>query len=81
MGNPTDKNIVNILEDVFDRQLGDVNVFIVERTINEIGQTKHTFTLNDVEPFISHIKREYSKVLGYKVDELEADIRRAVYDY
>ncbi|UCH87946.1 MAG: hypothetical protein JSV49_06660 [Thermoplasmata archaeon] len=78
MGNLSDKNIVNILEDVFELQLGQVNVYIVDRTIQEIGQTRHTFTHTDLEPFISHIKKEYSKVLGYKVDTLEADIRRAV---
>jgi hypothetical protein len=78
MGNPINKNLVNILEDVFDKQLGDINVYIVDQTIQNIGQTRHTFTTNDLEPFISHVKREYSKVLGYKINELEADIRRAV---
>ncbi|MHA2203783.1 MAG: hypothetical protein ACW991_08845 [Candidatus Hodarchaeales archaeon] len=78
MGNPTDKKVIDVLKDVFDKQLGQVNVYIVERTIEELGQTRHTFTINDVEPFILHIKKEYSKVLGYKVNNLEADIRRAL---
>lgn len=78
MGTPPDGNIVKLLEDVFNEQLGPVNVYIVEQTIMEIGQTRHTFTLNDVEPFLTHIKREYSKVLGHKVDVLEADIRKAL---
>jgi hypothetical protein len=80
MGYPADKKIVKILEDVFNKQLGEVNIYIVENTIKEIGQTRHTFTLNDIEPFLTHIKREYSKVLGYKVETLEADIRRAIFD-
>jgi len=78
MGISPDKKVVNILENVFNDQLGAVNVFIVERTINEMGQTRHTFGMNDVEPFLTHIKKEYSKVLGYKVDLLEADIRKAL---
>jgi hypothetical protein len=78
MGISPDKKVVNVLEDVFNEQLGAVNVFIVERTITEMGQSRHTFGKADVEPFLSHIKKEYSKVLGYKVDLLEADIRRAL---
>ena len=78
MGSPPDMNIVKVLEDVFDKQLGPVNVYIVEQTIMDMGQTRHTFSQDDVEPFLSHIKREYSKVLGHKVDVLEADIRKAL---
>jgi hypothetical protein len=58
--------------------LGEVGIFLLEHQLLECGKTRETFTEADIEPLISGLKKEFSKIIGYGVEKLERDIREAL---
>jgi len=70
--------IIERFESVLVGNLGDVGRFLLEQQLQAIGKTRSTFTKNDVELLIESIKQEFSKVIGYGVEKLEMDLRRAM---
>ena len=70
--------LLAIFERVLVTNLGDVGKFLLEQQLKQCNKTRNDFTTEDVEEFIQGVKKEFEKVIGYGVEKLEADLRKAV---
>ncbi len=77
-GEPSGLEIIDRFENVLVGNLGDVGRFLLEQQLQAIGKSRGEFTEDDVEILIEAIKKEFSKVIGYGVEKLEMDLRRAM---
>ena len=75
---PTGTEIIDRFENVLVGNLGDVGRFLLEQQPQAIGKNRSDFDPADVEVLIEAIKQEFSKVIGYGVEKLEMDLRRAM---
>jgi hypothetical protein len=78
MGGLTGPEIIDRFEQVLVDNLGDVGRYLLQQQLLEVGKTRETFTENDVNALIQAMKDDFTKVIGYGVDKLELDLRKAI---
>lgn len=70
------KNVVDEIEDVFIKELGSGSSFILKQNLRDLGLTRETFRKSDIKNLISHLIKEYNKVLGNHVYVLKVEIEK-----
>ena len=73
------REILSNFERVLVTNLGDVGKFLLEQQLKQCGKTRAEFDSDDIEEFINGVKKEFKKVIGYGVEQLEEDLRKSVY--
>ena len=69
-----ENKIIEEIEDVFVTELGPDSIFIIDQNLREMGLTRETFQITDVDDFVSHLLKEYDKILGKHVKILRTEI-------
>lgn len=78
MSTMSGKEILDKFEVVLTSNLGNVGKYLLEQKLNDFGKNKDTFTQEDIDLLIAGLKTEFSKVIGYGIERLENDLRKAL---
>ena len=70
--------ILTRFEKVLIDNLGEVGKFLLEQQLKQCQFSREKFSLEKVDTLLACIKDEFSKVIGYGVEKLEVDLRRAI---
>jgi sulfur relay (sulfurtransferase) DsrF/TusC family protein len=71
-----EKKVVDEIEDVFISELGIGSSFILEQNLREMGLSRETFQVSDVDNFVEQLLKEYDKVLGNHVNIIKTEIEK-----
>jgi hypothetical protein len=70
--------ILTRFEKVLIDNLGEVGKYLLEQQLKQCQISREKFSSEKVDILLSCIKNEFSKVIGYGVEKLEVDLRRAI---
>ena len=75
---PEDENLAKRFEEVLVRNLGQVGSFLMTQQLCALGRTKDDFTEDDVDEFLTGLKSDFERVIGYGVEQLEDDLKKCI---
>lgn len=75
---PEDDNLAARFEEVLVRNLGQVGSFLMAQQLSTLGKTRDEFTEDDVDGFLSGLKTDFERVIGYGVEQLEDDLKKCL---
>ena len=73
-----DGTLAGRFEEVLVKNLGEVGRFLMHQQFRSLGLTEEGFTEAHVDSFLSGLKDDFEKVIGYGVNQLEDDLKECI---
>ena len=75
-----EKKVIDEIEDIFVTELGEGSIFILEQNLRELGLSRETFNRTEIDGFVSHLLKDYEKVIGNHAKFIEKEINNRFSD-
>jgi len=75
-----EKKVIDEIEDIFVTELGEGSIFILEQNLRELGLSRETFNRTEIDSFVSHLLKDYEKVIGNHAKFIEKEINNRFSD-
>ena len=75
-----EKKVIDEIEDIFVTELGEGSIFILEQNLRELGLSRETFNRTEIDGFVSHLLKDYEKVIGNHARFIEKEINNRFSD-
>ena len=73
-----DGTLAGRFQEVLVKNLGDVGRFLMQQQLRSLELTEEEFTEVHVESFLSGLKGDFEKVIGYGINQLEDDLKECI---